>query len=104
MSDELKAGSRLRSAVCDTEVTVVRAPKRAVVLACGGHPMLHAGDPGPAAASLDVTHAAGTALGKRYEHPDSGLEVLCTKGGSGSLSADGVPLHQKGAKPLPSSD
>ena len=104
MGNELKAGSRLRSAVCDTEVAVVRAPKREVVLSCGGHPMLPAGESPPAGASLDPSHASGTALGKRFEDADSGLEVLCTKSGAGSLAVDGVTVEQKDAKPLPSSD
>jgi hypothetical protein len=37
---ELKAGSRWRSAVCDTEVVVVRAPTGEQTLECGGHPMI----------------------------------------------------------------
>jgi hypothetical protein len=43
-------------------------------------------------------------LGKRYEHADLGVEVLCTKAGPGPLSIDGEVLTEKGAKPLPSSD
>ena len=43
-------------------------------------------------------------LGKRFECAECGTEVLCTKAGAGSLSADGVALKVKGAKPLPSSD
>ena len=35
---------------------------------------------------------------------DSGIELLCTKAGEGSLSLDGAPLPLKEAKPLPSSD
>lgn len=46
----------------------------------------------------------GTLLGKRYAHPPSGLEILCTKGGNGSLSVGADLLDSQQAKPLPSSD
>jgi hypothetical protein len=46
----------------------------------------------------------GSALGKRYISEGIGLEVLCTKAGSGGLVARGIPLEEKRAKPLPSSD
>lgn len=46
----------------------------------------------------------GTLIGKRYLSDDTGLEVLCTKSGDGSLSFDGTPLVVQGAKPLPPSD
>jgi len=45
-----------------------------------------------------------TRLGKRYEDADTGLEVLCTKAGKGSLSLNGRALPVKAPKPLPSSD
>ena len=48
--------------------------------------------------------ADGTQVGKRYADDEVGLEVLCTKAGSGSLSLGLDPLPVKGAKPLPSSD
>ena len=103
MGDELKPGSRWRSSVCETEVIVVRAPSVPVVLECGGHSMVALGQDPPAGASLDEAHAGGTAIGKRFEH-ESGLEVLCTKAGEGSLSLGATPLPAKDAKPLPSSD
>jgi hypothetical protein len=53
---------------------------------------------------LNDAFAAGTAIGKRFAHPDSGLELLCVAGGAGILSVGEVPLQIKGAKPLPSSD
>jgi len=49
-------------------------------------------------------HRRGTLLGKRYADGDTGLELLCTKAGEGSLSLGGTPLALKEAKPLPSSD
>jgi hypothetical protein len=104
MSQELKSGSRWRSAVCDTEVIVVRAPSEPVPLECGGALMLAGGtDQGPQA-SLDPSWSEGTFIGKRYELEGSDMEVLCTKAGTGSLSSAGVALGVKGSKPLPSSD
>ena len=46
----------------------------------------------------------GTQLGKRYADEELGLEILCTKGGDGSLSVGETVLDVKGAKPLPASD
>ena len=43
MGQEIKPGSRWKSAVCSTEVIVVKAPADAVTLECGGHPMVAAG-------------------------------------------------------------
>jgi len=54
--------------------------------------------------ALDPALAGGTLLGKRYYAADSGLEVLCTKGGQGSLSSNGEPLTVQAPKKLPSSD
>ena len=54
--------------------------------------------------TVDGGHAEGTLLGKRYVHEASGLELLCTKPGEGSLAVDGAALPLKEAKPLPSSD
>ena len=101
---ELKAGSRWRSAVCDTEIVVVRAPSGAVSLECGGAPMLPHDAEKPAGGAVDPSFADGTQMGKRFADPDTGIEVLATKGGAGSLSLDGQPLALKDAKPLPSSD
>ena len=74
-----------------------------VDLRCGGHPMTPVGetvelrDPEPG-------FADGSLLGKRYCADDLGIELLCIKSGSGSLSVGGEALHLKQAKPLPSSD
>jgi hypothetical protein len=54
--------------------------------------------------ALDPGHAEGTMLGKRYVHEATGLELLCTRPGEGSLAGGGVALPLKEAKPLPSSD
>ena len=101
---ELKAGSRWRSAVCDTEVVVVRAPSGSPALECGGQPMVAHDADRPGGGTVDAAHAGGTQMGKRFSDPESGIEVLATKGGAGSLSLDGQPLALKDAKPLPSSD
>jgi len=99
----IRPGSRLRSAVCATEVMVVAAPDADVDLRCGGAPMLDIAErSGGGAPAPDA--AGGTLLGKRYVNPGGDLEVLCTKPGQGSLSAGGEALAIKGAKPLPSSD
>lgn len=100
---ELRAGSRLRSVVCETEVIVVSAPSEPVDLRCGGEPMV-AMDAARRDGTPNPSHGAGTKLGKRYADPGGGLEVLCTKAGAGSLSVGDSPLEVKAAKPLPSSD
>ena len=100
----LRPGLKLHSAVCDAQVVVVKAPADAVEVGCGGAPMLEDGQAGDAAASLDASLGDGPQLGKRYADDDLGLELLCTRAGSGALTVDGRPLLLKGAKPLPSSD
>ena len=101
---ELTAGTRCKSTVCDTEVVVVRPPDGAMTLACGGADMVPIGADVVARGAIDATLAGRTQLGKRYADEDSGIEVLCTKAGEGTLTLNGVPLGLKGAKPLPSSD
>ncbi len=103
---DLTPGKKLASTVCATEVIIVRPPTEAIVVECGGAPMVPSeeapaeGDRG----TVDGGHAEGTLLGKRYVHDASGLELLCTKPGEGSLAVDGATLPLKEAKPLPSSD
>ena len=100
---ELKAGARLKSAVCTTEVIVVKTPAGNVDVTCGGVAMVAAtetverGSPKPEAAT-------GTALGKRYVNSDETLEILCTKAGEGALGIADTLLSLKEAKPLPASD
>jgi hypothetical protein len=101
---QYKPGARLRSATCTTEVVVIAIPAGDVVLSCGGAPLLAEGENVTAGVALDAAHAQGTLLGKRYTNEAGGLELLCVKPGKGSLTADGVALVVKGAKPLPSSD
>jgi hypothetical protein len=97
----MKPGSKLRSAVCDTEVMVIRGGADAVV-ECGGEPM---GEQAPAERRpINPAFAQGTRIGKRYVDADGKVELLCVKAGQGSLSISGVALQTKDAKPLPSSD
>jgi hypothetical protein len=101
---DLKPGTRWASQVCDTEVIVVRAPTEPVSLECGGHPVEPVGADGSSGLTLDPSFADGSLIGKRFLHADSGLELLVTKAGAGSLAVDGSPIPLKEAKPLPSSD
>jgi hypothetical protein len=101
---QLKAGARLKSAVCATEVIVIAAPPGGADVRCGGVAMLAAGEQAPEGAALDSAAASGTTLGKRYVSASGDLELLCTKPGKGSLAVGGEPLVLKEAKPLPSSD
>jgi hypothetical protein len=101
---ELKPGSRWKSAVCSAEVVIVRPPNTALVLECGGQPMIAFSEETSTQLPLSPVHAAGTFMGKRYLDAESGLEALATKAGNGSLSVNGHALHVKAAKALPSSD
>lgn len=101
---QLKAGMRLQSAACDTQLVVVKAPANTDLdLRCGGHPMVAVGQ-AVERQELSPEAKEGTQMGKRYATEDGVLEVLCAKPGQGSLSVAGAPLPQKEAKPLPSSD
>jgi hypothetical protein len=100
----LKAGARFKSAVCDTQVMVIKAPAGEFSLQCGGVDVIAPTAAPPAGLQLDSAHAHETLIGKRYVNADESLELLCTKGGKGSLSLDGVALEIKQAKQLPSSD
>jgi len=100
----LKLGSRHKSAVCDTQVMVIRATQEPVDLRCGGVPMIDANADGPAGGPLDASFAGGSLIGKRYIDGADKIELLCTKGGKGSLSIGDAALHVKQAKALPSSD
>ena len=100
----LKPGSRLRSAVCATEVMVIGAPKDDVDARCGGEPLLPISEQRDESNTPAAPHDAGTLMGKRYVNEAGDLELLASKPGAGSLSVGDTPLEVKGAKPLPSSD
>jgi len=100
---ELKAGSRLQSSICDTQIMVVKAPADDVDITCGGVAMVAVGD-NPVAGNPADGLAEGSAMGKRYTNEDGSLEVLCTKPGVGSVGLGETALQLKDAKPLPASD
>lgn len=101
---ELKAGARLTSVVCTTEVVVVRIGDPAAVLECGGIPMVPAGSSATSNGDPRPGFDGGTLIGKRYGGSDDALEVLCVKPGAGTISVNGAVLEQRSAKPLPASD
>lgn len=100
---ELKAGARLRSAVSDAELIVIRAADGDVEITCGGVAVRDGNDDSPKTAILSGQEGS-ILLGKRYVDDGDILELLCTKPGDGALAVDGRPLQLKTAKPLPSSD
>ncbi len=99
-----KAGNRLKSAVCDTEVMVVRTGVEEVLLKCGGAEMVGMEAQRQADAQPVAPFTEGTLIGKRYVDAADRLELLCTKSGKGSLALGNELLVVKQAKALPSSD
>ncbi|GAA1851418.1 hypothetical protein GCM10009836_34260 [Pseudonocardia ailaonensis] len=97
----LKPGDRLRAQNSSCEVIVVKGSDDDSALLCSGIPM-QAGEPPAGAAQLAEGDAI--ALGKRYSADATGVEVLCTKPGIGSLTHGGSALTPKAARTLPSSD
>lgn len=101
---KLKAGVRIKSAVCETQLMVIATPGGDVDLTCGGAAVVELAEDAPPGGALSPDHKDGTKIGKRYVNADGSLELLCTKPGEGSLALAGVPLAVKEAKALPSSD
>ncbi len=99
---QLKPGLRLRSAVSEVEVMIVKA-EGVTALTCGGVEMLAGTEASAGAAPLPEGDAQ-CQLGKRYVNKAGSMEVVCIKGGKGALGADGEVLEIKAAKALPSSD
>ena len=102
--EQLKAGARLRSTVCTTEVMAVGVPGGGAELTCGGAPMIPFTEEAPTGGPSDADATAVTLLGMDYVNEAGDLEILCTKPGDGSLATGGTLLVIKEAKPLPSSD
>jgi hypothetical protein len=99
---QLKTGARLKSAVCDGEVMIVKAPAGDIDLTCGGVAMV---DGAPATRQPVIPdHAVGIRIGKRYINEDGSLEILCVKAGEGGLAANGQLLLQKDTRQLPKTD
>ena len=99
MPVELKAGAKMRSAVCSHRGDRGAGTDRA------GRPRVRRRRRWcrPArrrrGGAVDPARADGTLLGKRYVHDAAGLEVLCTKAGDGSLSVgwgDPAPEGRQG--------
>jgi hypothetical protein len=102
----MKTGQQMRSVVCSGKVIVLRAPKdQAVVLSCGGVPMVDAASDEPQQPRpTDPALMGGSVMGKRYSDPESGIQLLCVTAGEGTLAVDGHPLEIEAPKQLPSSD
>ena len=54
--------------------------------------------------SMTEEAGEGSLVGKRYVDEADTMEFLCTRGGEGNISVNGVALEVKQAKRLPSSD
>jgi hypothetical protein len=104
MSVQYKVGAKLKSAVCDAQVILLRGPARPIDLRIGGAVPLIDGQSKPEGLALDPAWAGGCLTGKRYTDAEETIELLCTKGGQGGISMDGLALGIKQAKQLPSSD
>ncbi|MGD9704977.1 MAG: hypothetical protein AB7Q42_17580 [Acidimicrobiia bacterium] len=99
----VKPGTRLHSALCTTELIVVRSPGADVDITIGGVPASLAAEKLDGGSVVEG-HGGGTAMGKRYVDEGGTIELLCTKPGDGRPAVDGSLLELKDAKPLPSSD
>lgn len=97
----VKPGTRFKSAVCDTEFMVVKGTGD-IDLRCGGSTVLASGETG--GGELSEGYSDGCLIGKRYVDQEASVELLCTKGGAGSLSVGDQILTIKQAEALPSSD
>ncbi len=94
----IKAGTKLNSRICGTQIMTLRVPAGVeLTVTCGGEPM-----------TSDAVDAAaggeGIIAGKRYTDAAETMEFLCTRGGAGPLAVNGETLVVKQAKQLPSSD
>jgi hypothetical protein len=101
---KINVGARLSSAVCSTEVIVVRSPSGDVDLGCGGVPMLGKGGRTESVGEPQPGYDQGSQLGKRYVDEGAGLELLVTRAGRGSLAVSGTLMQVNAPKQLPSSD
>jgi len=92
----MKPGTKLKSAVCDTEVMVIRGT--GVAPECGGAPMSETRSGEPKA--IDPAFAAGTKIGKRYVDAAGTCELLCVKDKARSPSAE-LRCRSKTPSPYP---
>ena len=100
---EYRPGERWQSDMCGGEFVVIKAPAASGVLTCGGREVRPQGS-APVQSDSVAAPGQGVLPGKRYTDPESGLEVLCTKGSANDLAFAGRVLSRKEAKPLPASD
>lgn len=101
---DIKPGMRVKSAVCTTEVMIVKATADNLDIRCGGEPVVEMTVEGNSGADIATEFAGGTQVGKRYVNEDETIEILCTKAGEGMLSQGDTVLELKESKALPSSD
>jgi hypothetical protein len=85
-------------------VVVVRAPAAPVTLNIGGAGALPADAGRPPSTQPHAALSGGTLLGKRYADEVTGLEVLCTKPGTGAITVDGRRATVITPRQLPASD
>ncbi len=104
MSITLKPGARIFSAVCTTELMVVKTPKRELALTVGGVAPLLSAAGRDTSGNVADGHGGGCAIGKRYVDESGELELLCSKAGPGVPALDGMLLVLKDSKSLPASD
>jgi hypothetical protein len=104
MPVKVKSGLRLRSAVCETQIVVIRAQDSEMDLRCGGRPMLPLDAARPEPPAPEPGYDTPTLMGKRYGDGAESIEVLCTNGGTSALSLGVELLAVKGPRPLPASD
>jgi hypothetical protein len=103
MSITLKPGLRLRAPSSTAEVIVVRIPTGPVELAIDDVALTDEPTEPPAGVP-ESTGPAAIELGKRYVDDATGIELLCARAGTGTLSCNGNVMVLRSAKPLPSSD
>lgn len=98
-----KPGSRWKSVVCTAEAVIVKPASDGALPRCGGEDMVPLGttfEPRTARPG----HDGGCAVGKRYISARTGLEMLCTKAGTGALGVGDELLVIVEARRLPASD
>lgn len=104
MAMSIKAGARLFSSVCATEMIAVKVPAGEIEVTIGGAaPVLSAGER-TGTGAVAAGHGGGAAMGKRYVDAADTIELLCTKAGDGVPALGGELLVIKEAKAMPASD
>tara|TARA_B110000444_G_C18767253_1_gene560654 strand:- start:489 stop:800 length:312 start_codon:yes stop_codon:yes gene_type:complete len=101
---EIKPGVRVKSAICATEMMIVKATSENLDIRCGGEPVIEMTAEGNSGTDIPSDFTGGTQVGKRYVNEEESIEILCTKAGDGALSQGKVVLGIKESKALPSSD